>query len=71
MGIPIRPYQTVIRGFTKYSDDATMAVTQMLTTTKDVRFKVTICLYLILKIRARSLSRLMAVIVDKDTEHNK
>ena len=49
MGIPIPPYQTVIRGFTKYSDAEAVAVTQMVTTTKDVRFYVTICLYLIPK----------------------
>ena len=35
-----------------------------------VRFKVTVCLYLSPNIRARSLSTLMAVIVDKDTPHN-
>ena len=35
-----------------------------------VRFKVTICLYLIPNNRARSLSTLMAVNVNKDTEHN-
>ena len=35
-----------------------------------VRFKVTACLYLSPNIRARSLSTLMAVIVDKDTPHN-
>ena len=63
MGIPIPPYQTVIRGFTKYSNAEAVAVTQMVTTTKDVRFYVTICgLYLIPKVRARSLSRLMAVV---------
>ena len=59
MGIPIPPYQTVIRG---HSNAEAVAVTQMVTTTKDVRFYVTICLYLIHKVRARSLSRLMAVV---------
>ena len=35
-----------------------------------VRFKVAICLYLIPNNRARSLSTLMAVNVNKDTPHN-
>ena len=35
-----------------------------------MRFKVTICLYLIPNNRARSLSTLMAVNVNKDTPHN-
>ena len=39
-------------------------------TMRYVRFKVTACLYLSPNIRARSLSTLMAVIVDKDTPHN-
>ena len=39
-------------------------------TMRYVRFKVTVCLYLSPNIRARSLSTLMAVIVDKDTPHN-
>ena len=72
MGIPIRPYQTVIQVFRKHSDAAAVAVTQMVTTTKDVRFKVTICLYLIPKISARSLSRLMTVLrPSMNTCHNR
>ena len=44
----------------------------MVTTTKDVRFKVTICLYLIPKISARSLSRLMTVVrPSMITRHNR
>ena len=35
-----------------------------------VRFRVTVCLYLIPNNRARSLSTLMAVKVNKDTPHN-
>ena len=35
-----------------------------------MRFKVTVCLYLIPNNRARSLSTLMAVNVNKDTPHN-
>ena len=35
-----------------------------------VRFKVTICLYLSPDTRARSLSALMATIVNEDTERN-
>ena len=35
-----------------------------------VRFRVTACLYLIPNNRARSLSTLMAVKVNKDTPHN-
>ena len=35
-----------------------------------VRFEVTICLYLIPNNRARSRSTVMAVNVNKDTEHN-
>ena len=72
MGIPIRPCQTVIQGLRKYSDAAAVTVTQMVTTTKDVRFKVTICLYLIPKISARSLSRLMTVVrPSMNTSHNR
>ena len=37
---------------------------------KYVRFKVTICLYLSPDNRARSLSALLAAIVNKDTERN-
>ena len=35
-----------------------------------VRFKVIICLYLVPNNKARSLSTLMAVNVNKDTPHN-
>ena len=37
---------------------------------KYVRFKATICLYLSPDNRARSLSALLAAIVNKDTERN-
>ena len=44
--------------------------TQKVATMKYVCFKVTICLYLSPDIRARSLSTLMAAIVNEDTEGN-
>ena len=58
----------------KYSDETSIVAklekTQKMATMRYVRFKVTVCLYLSPNIRARSLSTLMAVIVDKDTPHN-
>ena len=49
---------------------ATTISTQKVAIMKYVRFKVTICLYLNSDNRARSLSALLAAIVNKDTELN-
>jgi len=59
----------IMRKFKKYAVENTALATQKLTTTTWVRFKVTACLYLILNNRARSLSTLIAVNVNRDTLH--
>ena len=52
------------------NDPAAMGKIQKVAVTIHVRFKVTICLYLIPNNKARSLSTLIAVSVNKDTPHN-
>ena len=67
---PMLPHQEVIKGFTWYVNvPETMEKTQRIVTATYVRFKVTTCLYLSPSNKARSLSMLIAVVVNKDTEH--
>ena len=54
----------------KYNNPEKLEKTQKMATMRYVRFKVTVCVYLSPNNRARSLSTLMAEIVDKDTPHN-
>ena len=56
--------------FQMKNDAATLHTIQKVAIMTYVSFKVTFCLYLSPNNRARSLSTLMAVIVDKDTPHN-
>ena len=69
-GITIILHQRIIRVCETENDPAATHKTQNVAVMIRVRFKVTICLYLIPNIRARSLSTLMAVNVNKDTPHN-
>ena len=66
----IRPNQGAIRESNTLHRVATKVTIQRVTTMIYVRFKVTICLYLSPNNRARSLSTLMAAIVNKDIKHN-
>ena len=68
--ITIIQYQMLIR-VCETEDDATATdKIQKVMVMIYMRFKVTICLYLIPNNRARSLSTLMAVNVNKDTPSN-
>ena len=69
-GITIILYKRVIRKCEMEIDPAATDKVQKVAVMIYIRFKVTICLYLIPNNRARSLSTLIAVNVDKDTEHN-
>ena len=53
----------------RYDVAATADIIQTITTIANVRFKVTTCLYLSPGNKARSLSMLIAAIVNKDTEN--
>ena len=64
-GITIVVHQMVIRVCEMLTEKIQNVAVMMY-----VRFKVTICLYLIPNHRARSRSTLMAVNVSKDTPHN-
>ena len=68
--ITIILYQRIIRECEMEIDPAATDKIQNVAVMMYVRFKVTICLYLIPNNRARSLSTLMAVNVNKDTPHN-
>jgi len=59
-----------MRGFNRNDIEAPEDIIQNITKITYARLKVTICLYLSPNNRARSLSRLIAVAVSKDTEHN-
>ena len=69
-GMTIILHQRVIRVCETDNDAAATEKIQNVAVIIHVRFKVTICLYLIPNNRARSLSTLMAVNVNKDTPHN-
>ena len=69
-GITIILYQWVIRVCEMEIDPAATDKIQNVAVMIHVRFRVTACLYLIPNNRARSLSTLMAVKVNKDTPHN-
>jgi len=58
----------MITWFTRYDVAATVDTTQKVTTMTCALFDVTTCLYFNPIINARSLSTLIAVIVNKDTE---
>ena len=64
------PYQKLIRICKKENEAAATEKIQKVAVIIQVRFKVTICLYPIPNNRARSLSMLKAVNVNKDTSHN-
>ena len=66
----IIPHQRVNRGCETENDAAETDEIQNVAVMIYVRFKVTFCLFLIPNNRARSLSTLMAVNVNKDTPHN-
>ena len=66
----IRPNQGAIRESNTLHRVATKVTIQRVATMIYVRFKVTICLYLSPNNRARSLSTLMAAIVNKDVRDN-
>ena len=68
--ITIILYQMLIRICETENDAAATDKIQKVVVMIYMRFKVTICLYLIPNNRARSLSTLMAVNVNKDTPHN-
>ena len=67
-GRKIQLYQMPIRYDTMYDIPAAIDTTQKMTIIAYVRFKVTTCLYLKLNNRAKSLSTLIAVIVNRETE---
>ena len=69
-GITIILYRRVIRVCEMEIDPAATDKIQNVAVMIHVRFRVTVCLYLIPNNRARSLSTLMAVNVNKDTPHN-
>ena len=66
----MRPNQRDMRGSNAWHRVATTVIIQRVTTMKYVRFRVTICLYLSLNNKARSLSTLMAATVIKDIKDN-
>ena len=66
----IRPYQKVIRKLTRYDTAATLHTIQKISIREKVRFRVTTCLYLRPNNRARSLSTLTAVTVNRETVPN-
>ena len=66
----IRPYQKVIRKLTRYDIAATLQTIQKISIREKVRFRVTTCLYLRPNNRARSLSTLTAVTVNRETVPN-
>ena len=68
--ISIIAYKTLIRVCVTENDPAATDITQNVAVRMRVRFKVSIGLYRIPNNRARSLSTLIAVSVNKDTEHN-
>ena len=68
--ISIIAYQMLIRVCVTENDPAATDITQNVAVRMRVHFKVTIGLYRIPNNRARSLSTLMVVSVNKDTEHN-
>ena len=69
-GISIIQYQVVIQEWEMENDPVATGKIQKVAVMINVRFRVTICLYFIPNNRARSLSTLMAVNVNKDTPHN-
>ena len=62
-----QPYHAVICSIQNNIVAPVVETTQKTTTIRYIRFKVTTCLYLSPNNRARSLSTLMAVSVNKDT----
>ena len=66
----IKLYQNDMRQFKLSHKALTPDAIQKVIKITWMRFTVTICLYLNLNNMARSLSTLMAVIVNRDTEHN-
>ena len=66
----IRPYKDVIGWFKKQHKVVILDRGQNVAMLIYMRFKVKISLYLSRNSRARSLSTLMAVIVNKETTHN-
>ena len=63
-------YQKLIRACKKENEAAATEKIQKVAVIIHLRIKVTICLYLIPNNRARFLSMLKAVNVNKDTPHN-
>ena len=68
--ITIWKYHVDNESFQRKIVEPTKELTQKVSIITYVRFNVTTCLYLSPNNRARSLSTLMAVIVNKDTKHN-
>ena len=62
-------YQKIIRGLKKYIAVPTIDTTQNANIATYVLFKVTTCLYLSPRDRARSLSTLIEVTVNRETVH--
>ena len=66
---PMFPNQGCATGLTKYVVAAKLETAQRNVIVKYILFKVTTCLYLSPSNRARSLSKLIKVVVPKDKEH--
>ena len=62
----MKPYHEVMTGFQNHAAEKAVETTQRVKTITQVRFKVTNCLYLSLSNRARSLSTLTVVSVNRD-----